>query len=206
MIRAVISALSYSKLVWINLLAAALFPRRAVRQRVKRHLAKSGGEGLFHLQFGLIQLLRSTPRAESFDLHIERKKSFLIARGRQTTRSSRDSFRSHLLQSPVPHPAKRNAVQSAAWEPLHRHIQTSPTGDTADLHWSWGWEKEIGRLSSAKIMKGATDEYYKSLIMHRRAPDLPFKVWFPISSVGGAEYRPDKLSSWLPHTAPCWSW
>lgn len=138
-----------------------------------------------------------------------RKKKTLIVKDRQQEAIVTVftwTGQSHLLQSPVPHPAERNAVYSAAWEPLHRHIQTSPTWDTADLHWSRGWEKEISKLSSAKIMKGVTDEYFKSLIMNCRAPDLPFRVLFPISSVGGAEYRPDRLSSWLPHTAPCWSW
>lgn len=52
----------------MHLVAAVLLPLEAVC--VKGHTAEYGGEWLLQLQLGLIHLLRPTPGAESFDLHM----------------------------------------------------------------------------------------------------------------------------------------
>lgn len=62
----------------VYLVVAALFPLWSVWQRVKGHLAECGGERLFQLQFGLVQLFWSTPRAKSSDLETNKNRHTYI--------------------------------------------------------------------------------------------------------------------------------
>lgn len=77
--RVIYSVKGTGKSVAAYFQAAASLPLRAVWQRVKRHLAESGGERLPQLQLGLIHLLRSAPPAKSSDL--QRKKPQFVTTG-----------------------------------------------------------------------------------------------------------------------------
>lgn len=163
------------------LVAAPFAHLRAVWHCVEGQLAERGGEWLLQLQLGLVHILWTKPWAESADLEVNNHSS----------RKQEDRSRPSLVQGHTRTCSSRPCLiqPSSTSSSRPRNERSSVTSKLVQrgIHFMWTKFKRVKSHDDVEIVVFATEVTEEHIRHLKLCCGLPLSVWFPISSVAGAE-------------------